>query len=69
MKRYFVKCRSGKIEFFDVMEKRADGYRVRLTSISEGNEKTTDEFMSYSLFDMCLKTGYIYEMEAVDAAA
>ena len=63
MKRYCIKCRAGRIEFFDILSETNDGYRIRLTRLSEGNEKTMDEFMSHHLFDMCFRAGYIYELE------
>jgi hypothetical protein len=63
VKRYCVKCREGRIEYFDIISEIEDGYRVRLTKIYDGNEKISEEYMSRHLFNLCLKTGYIYEME------
>jgi hypothetical protein len=62
MKRYCIKCRAGRIEYMDILKENEDGFFVRLTRLSDGNEKITDEFMSRHLFEMCLKTGYIYEI-------
>jgi hypothetical protein len=69
MKRYCIKCRAGRIEYFDVIAENDDGYKVRLTRISDGNEKIIEEFMSRHLFDICYKTGYIFEMEKQAAIA
>ena len=63
MKRYCIKCRAGKIEFFDIISENDDGYRIRLTRLSDGNEKIIEESMSRHLFNICVKTGYIYELE------
>ena len=63
MKRYCIKCRAGKIEFFDIITEDNEGYRIRLTRLSDGNEKTFEESMPRHLFDICVKTGYIFEME------
>ena len=63
MKRYCIKCRSGKIEYFDIIGESEDGYSIRLTRLSDGNEKIRSEYMSKNLFQICLKTGYIFEME------
>ena len=63
MKRYCIKCRAGRIEFFDIISESDDGYRIRLTRLSEGNEKIIEESMPRHLFNMCVKTGYIYELE------
>jgi hypothetical protein len=63
MKRYCIKCRAGKIEFFDIITEDDEGYRIRLTRLSDGNEKIFEESMPRHLFDICVKTGYIFEME------
>ena len=63
MKRYCIKCRSGRIEFFDIIGENNDDYTIRLTRVSDGHEKTMVESMSKGLYEMCLKTGYIFELE------
>jgi len=63
MKRYCIRCRSGRVEYFDIISENEDGFRIRLTRLSDGNEKVFDESMSRSLFDMCIKTGYIFQIE------
>jgi hypothetical protein len=63
MKRYGIKSREGRIEYFDIISEVEDGYRVRLTKIYDGNEKVSEEYMTRHLFNLCLKTGYIYGME------
>jgi hypothetical protein len=67
MKRYCIKSREGRIEYFDVLAEVDGGYKVRLTKIYDGNEKIIEEFMSRHLFDICFKTGYIYEIERAAA--
>ena len=64
MKRYCIKCRSGKIEYFDILSETDDAYNIRLTRLSDGNEKIIEDTMSRDLFDICLKTGYIFELES-----
>ncbi|MDR2069100.1 MAG: hypothetical protein LBP71_04460 [Spirochaetaceae bacterium] len=63
MKRYYIKTHIGRIEYFDILGENDGGYRIRLTKIHDGNEKTIEDSMSRTLLDVCLKTGYIYEME------
>jgi len=63
MKRYCIKCRAGRIEFFDIIAENDDGYRIRLTRVSEGSERIVEESMPRHLFNMCIKTGYIFELE------
>jgi len=67
MKRYCIKCQSGKIEYFDIVSENDTELSIRLYRISDGSEKVFEETMSRGLFDMCTKTGYIYEMEIADA--
>ncbi|MCL2602089.1 MAG: hypothetical protein FWD91_04670 [Treponema sp.] len=70
MKRYCVKCRTGKIEYFDILAETDEGYNIRLIKISDGSERINEEFMPRQLFDLCVKTGYIFEMEvAANVAA
>jgi hypothetical protein len=68
MKRYCIKSRSGKIEYFDIISENDNELIIRLTRLSDGNEKIIEETMSRHLFNICMKTGYIYELET-DAAS
>ena len=63
MKRYCVKCLVGRIEYFDVISENNEGYEIRLTRLSDGNERIIYEFMSRHLFDICIRAGYIYQLE------
>jgi len=63
MKRYCIKSQAGKIEFFDILSENDDGYNIRLTRLSDGNERIIEESIPRHLFNICVKTGYIYEME------
>jgi hypothetical protein len=62
-KRYCIKSRAGRIEYFDILSETDGGYIVRLTRLSDGNERVTEEFIPYHLFDICYKTGYIFETD------
>ena len=61
MKRYCVKCRTDRVEYIDVVKEVPDGYLIRLTRISDGIKKTTEDTMTKHLFKICLKTGFIHE--------
>ncbi|MCL2880739.1 MAG: hypothetical protein FWF29_10875 [Treponema sp.] len=67
MKRYCIKSRAGKIEYFDIIAENEDEYRISLTRISDGNERIIEETMPRHLFNMCLKTGYIFEINNTSA--
>ena len=65
MKRYCIKSRGGSIEYFDVLSEDDSGFKVKLTRINNGNERVTETFINRDLFDLCQKTGYIYELSKV----
>ena len=69
MKRYSIKCRPDHVEFIDIVREIEDGYLIRLTRLYDGNEKISEETMTRHLFNLCLKTGYIYELLSETAAA
>jgi hypothetical protein len=68
MKRYCIKCQADRTEYFDILSETEYGYRVRLTRTSDGNEKISEEILPRHLFDICVKTGYIYKMKADTAS-
>ncbi|MDR2631720.1 MAG: hypothetical protein LBC60_12430 [Spirochaetaceae bacterium] len=63
MKRYYIKTQIGRIEYFDILGENETEYRIRLTKIHDGYEKMIEDTMPRDLFTVCLKTGYIYELE------
>ena len=68
MKRYCIKSREGKVEYLDIISESEEGYNIRLTRINDGDEKIIDEFMTRSLFDMCVQSGYIYQLKESDVS-
>ena len=65
MKRYCIKCRAGKVEYFDIISETDESFQIRLTRLSDGSQRVMDESITRNLFDICVQTGYIYEMENV----
>jgi hypothetical protein len=68
MKRFCIKCREGRLDYFDIINENDEGYSIRITRVSDGNQKTVEEYMSKYLFDICVQTGYIYEQEKASAS-
>ena len=68
MKRYCIKCRNDLIEYVEIVKEVEDGFLIRLIRIRDGAEKTSEETITRHLFDLCLKTGYIYETAGSQAA-
>lgn len=67
MKRYCIKCEPGKVEFLDVLRETDDGFFVRVVRVKDGYDKIIEEFLARHLFDLCVKTGYLYAV--ADAAS
>ena len=61
MKRYCIKNQTNRIEYIDIISKNDDGYKILITRICDGNEKTRETTITCHLFDLCVKTGYIFE--------
>ena len=61
MKRYWINCRPGRTEYIDVVKEMENEYLVRFIRQNDGHEKITEETITRHLFDICLKTGYLYE--------
>jgi hypothetical protein len=54
----------------DILRETGDGFMTRVTRVKDGYEKNVEEFMPRTLFETCLKTGYLYEMNgAVSSVA
>jgi hypothetical protein len=62
MKRYSIKTHPGREEYLEILDETGDGYQVRLTRLSDGDEKVSEDFIDRSLFETCLKTGYLSEL-------
>jgi hypothetical protein len=69
MKRYYIKSEPGGIEYLDIVNENSDGYIVRVTRIKNGYKKVIEELLSRRLFNICLKTGFIYQTEKNAAPA
>jgi hypothetical protein len=63
MKRYCIKSREGRLDYFDIISESDEGFKIQLTRLSDGSEKIKEEYMSRHLFDICVQTGYIFELE------
>jgi hypothetical protein len=68
MKRYCIKCEPGRVEYLDIINENSEGYIIRVTRIKDGYEKVIEELLSRHLFDICLKTGFIYKTERIIAS-
>jgi hypothetical protein len=65
MRTYYVKSPQDRVEYFEIIGDTLDSYLVRLTRVVDGDKKILEERMSHDLFEICLKTGYIYQVADV----
>ena len=64
MKRYCIKSHAGRTEYMDILTETDEGYKIRLTRVCDGDERTREDFIDRHLFDICVKTGYLSELAA-----
>jgi len=69
MKNYYIKGRQGAADYLAVLGETDEGCMVRIYRDQDGSEKITEEFMTKMLFDSCLRTGYLVEIEENSAIA
>jgi hypothetical protein len=69
MKRYCIKSRPNRAEYLDILNETDNGYVIRLTKLSDGDKRVREDFIDRHLFDICVKTGYLYELAAAELAA
>jgi len=70
MKRYCIKCEPGRVEFLDVLRETDEGFHTRVIRVKDGYEKIIEDFMDRHLFELCVKTGFLYETkEAASSVA
>lgn len=69
MKNYFIRSNPGSADYLSVLNETDEGFMVRIYRDLDGYMKIVDEFMTRMLFESCLRTGYLAEMEAETAVA
>ncbi|GHU85763.1 hypothetical protein FACS189473_4960 [Spirochaetia bacterium] len=68
-RRYYIKCEADRMEFLDILSETGEGYRVRVTRIKDGYEKSIEDFLTKELFELCLKTAYLTTCEETESSA
>lgn len=63
MKNFYIRSKPGSADYLSILKETADGFMVRIFRDLDGYEKIMDEFMSADLFESCVRTGYLCEME------
>jgi len=68
MKRYNIKSQNGKTEYIDILTEQEENYVVRFTRLDNGDERSTEETITKSLFNICLQTGYINPIPVMESS-
>ncbi|MCQ2612023.1 MAG: hypothetical protein MJ183_00275 [Treponemataceae bacterium] len=61
---YALKGHNESKDYMMIVNEIDDGYVVRIVRDLDGYEEVTTDFMSKTLFDSCVRTGYLTKMEA-----
>ncbi len=68
MKHYILKSHSQNVDYMTVESESEDGYIIKIVRDKDGYEEITTDFISKELFESCLRTGYITEVENMSEA-
>ena len=63
MKHYILKSHSQNVDYMTIEKETEDGYIIKIVRDKDGYEEVTTDFLSTELFESCLRTGYITEVE------
>ena len=63
-KHYRVKGIAEVETYVWVLAEETEGYRILLRTYSDDSVKESEEFISFHLFDACVRTGYLSETTA-----
>ena len=57
----------GKLQdYMTIVKKTEDGYVVRIVRDKDGYNEITTDFISQSIFDTCIRTGYLTKIETAE---
>jgi len=68
MKSYSLKSLGNKNDYMTIVSEKDDGYVIRIVRDQDGYEDVRTDFLSRELFECCLRTGYLTEIEPVSVA-
>jgi len=63
MGTYTLKSIGKSTDYMTIERELEDGYVVRIVRDRDGYDEVTTDFISKTLFDSCLRTGYITKIE------
>ncbi len=60
---YTLKTKAKTNDYMAVLRETEDGYVVRIVRDKDGYDEITTDFISRTLFESCLRTGYLTKIE------
>ena len=63
MKSYSLKSLGNKNDYMTIVKETEDGYVIKIVRDMDGYEDITNDFLSKELFESCIRTGYLTEIE------
>ncbi len=61
MKNFYIRSKPGCADYLTILGETDGGFMVRIYRDLDGYEKVIDEFMNATLFESCLRTGFLVE--------
>lgn len=63
MKSYSLKSLGNKNDYMTVLKESKEGYVIRIVRDMDGYDDVQTDFLSKELFECCIRTGYLTEIE------
>jgi hypothetical protein len=63
MKSYTLKSIGSTSDYMTIVREMEDGYVVRIVRDRDGYNEVKTDYISRELFDSCIRTGYLTEIE------
>ena len=68
MKKFYALKSHNSNDYLTVEKELDDGFVIRIVRDKDGYEEIVTDFISKVLFDSCIRTGYLTEIEIPQAA-
>ena len=65
MAYYTLKSIGNSSDYMTIVKETEDGYVVKIVD-KDGYDEVTTDFISKSLFDSCIRTGYLTKIETAE---
>ena len=66
MAYYTLKSIGKSSDYMTIIKETEDGYVVRIVRDKDGYDDVTTDFISKSLFESCIRTGYLTKIEPAE---